>query len=86
MFELLTDIRDEISCLFPLCECLAELDVCIAFAHIGAGEGYVRPRFGDELRLVAARHPILDATAKERVVANDVVGTKKTLQSLKVFF
>lgn len=79
LFELLNDIREEISCLFPLCECLAELDVCLAFAHVGAAEGYVRPSFGDELRLSEARHPVLDATAKERIVANDVVRISLTI-------
>jgi len=69
----LNDIRSDISCVLPLCECIAELDVCLSLAHVGASEGYVRPQFSSNLDLVEARHPILVVFAKDRTVANDVV-------------
>jgi DNA mismatch repair protein MutS len=53
---------------------VAELDVLLCFADRALRRGWVRPEMVDEpvLRLVGARHPVLEATLGDRFVPNDV--------------
>ncbi len=53
---------------------VAELDVLLGFADRALRRGWVRPEIVDEpmLRLVGARHPVLELTLGDRFVPNDV--------------
>lgn len=54
---------------------LAHLDCVCAFANLARERGYARPEIddGEELRLEAARHPVLEGTiGPESYVANDI--------------
>lgn len=80
MFELLTDIRQHIGCLFNLCEIISELDVVLSFAHVSSARNYTKPQFGVELYIVQSRHPILDVIHEGEIVPNDVVSKQITLR------
>ncbi|WP_198665504.1 DNA mismatch repair protein MutS [Thermus sediminis] len=49
---------------------LAELDVYAALAEVAVRHGYVRPRFGDRLRIRAGRHPVVER--RTEFVPNDL--------------
>ncbi len=53
---------------------LAELDVYAALAEVAGRNRYVRPVLttGDEIHIVAGRHPVVELTAGEPFVPNDV--------------
>lgn len=71
---MLEDIRPFIGSLYKLCECIAELDVIMSFAHMSKNLLYVRPTFSkDRMSLKSAFHPILNHIAYSKPVANDVV-------------
>lgn len=71
--DLLADIRNDIGCLFKLCEVIAELDMLISFANLSSVSTYVRPHFGRILDVKQSRHPILDFVLQHEPVPNDVV-------------
>ncbi|XP_033606751.1 mutS protein homolog 4 isoform X2 [Cryptotermes secundus] len=70
--DLLADIRNDIGCLFKLCEVIAELDMLISFANLSSVSTYVRPHFGRILDVKQSRHPILDFVLQHEPVPNDV--------------
>ena len=81
---MLEDIRPYIGSLYKLCECIAELDVIMSFAHTCKNFIYVRPNFTkDCTNLKASLHPILNHIAYSKPVANDIVSLCQIL--LKVF-
>jgi DNA mismatch repair protein MutS len=56
---------------------IAELDVSAALAQVGAENKYSRPRFssGNEMRIAAGRHPVIERLANEdagRFIPNDL--------------
>src|SRR5205823_7551167 len=56
---------------------IAELDVSAALAQVGAENRYARPRFssGNEMRIAAGRHPVIEKLADEeagRFIPNDL--------------
>ncbi|KAJ4440004.1 hypothetical protein ANN_08135 [Periplaneta americana] len=69
---LLADIREDIGCLFKLCEVVAELDMLTSFAISSSTHSYVRPKFDDILDVKQSRHPILDYTLQREPTPNDV--------------
>ncbi|KAK6629982.1 hypothetical protein RUM43_003803 [Polyplax serrata] len=73
--SLLTDIRENIGCLFTLCEIIAELDVLVSFAQVSSAKNFSKPNFGLHLDLKKSRHPILDCTQNydNETVPNDVL-------------
>ncbi|KAK6626433.1 hypothetical protein RUM44_008906 [Polyplax serrata] len=75
LFQLLTDIRENIGCLFTLCEIIAELDVLVSFAQVSSAKNFAKPNFGLHLDLKKSRHPILDCTQNydNETVPNDVL-------------
>ncbi len=52
---------------------IAELDVDSSFAWLAIESKYVRPSFGPQLNLKAARHPVIERVVKNKYVANDIV-------------
>lgn len=85
LFQLLTDIRENIGCLFTLCEIIAELDVLVSFAQVSSAKNFAKPNFGLHLDLKKSRHPILDCTQNydNETVPNDVVSPNQTGIPLK---
>jgi hypothetical protein len=71
--DLLAKIRNDIGCLFKLCEVIAELDMLTSFANLSSVSTYVRPQFGSFLDIRQSRHPILDFVLQHEPVPNDVV-------------
>ncbi|KAJ9582302.1 hypothetical protein L9F63_003338, partial [Diploptera punctata] len=69
---LLSDIRNDIGCIFKLCEIISELDMLTSFANISSLSSYVQPQFGRMLSLELSRHPILDNVLQHIPVPNDV--------------
>jgi DNA mismatch repair protein MutS len=62
--------------LLRVADALAELDATLSLAQVADRGGYVRPRISDDgpLRLIQARHPVVDASlpSKTPFVPNDV--------------
>jgi DNA mismatch repair protein MSH4 len=71
--DLLADLRNDIGCLFKLCEVVAELDMLLSFSNLSSVSTYVRPHFGRALDIKQSRHPILDLVLQQEPVPNDVV-------------
>uniref|UniRef100_A0A1B6D8P9 DNA mismatch repair proteins mutS family domain-containing protein n=1 Tax=Clastoptera arizonana TaxID=38151 RepID=A0A1B6D8P9_9HEMI len=76
LFKLIQNLRQHISCLYKLCENIAELDLIMSFAQISSSENFVRPSFGEVLKLTDSRHPILDFICPNSPVGNDVFASK----------
>ncbi|SDY98897.1 DNA mismatch repair protein MutS [Thermoactinomyces sp. DSM 45892] len=79
-YELFCGVRNHLAThigrLQKLAEQIAELDVLHAFAKVSAEGQYVRPEVhaGDEMVVVAGRHPVVEALARDdqEFIANDV--------------
>lgn len=70
----LTQIREEIDAVYDLSGIVAILDVIVSLATVSSFGGFVRPQFGDEMRLVDGIHPLLDRNVLNTVaVPNNVV-------------
>ncbi|KAK3083385.1 hypothetical protein FSP39_021201 [Pinctada imbricata] len=74
--ELLSDIRDNIGCLYKLSETVAVVDMLQSFAHACTLSNYVRPEFTDTLAIKQGRHPILEKISVEAPVPNDVYASE----------
>lgn len=77
--ELLDDLRrrilDQSGPLHDFCADLARLDMLLAFARRAKrARGYVRPQVtaGDEIVISQGRHPVVEETAGEAFVPNDI--------------
>lgn len=72
--DLLHKLIESIHLLFDLSSGLAELDLCLCFASLAQRYHYVRPQFHkhSHLEIVEARHPVLEASLKERFIANSL--------------
>jgi DNA mismatch repair protein MutS len=66
-------IAEQARRLLTTARALAELDVHAALADVAVRGQYVRPILsdGDELHIVAGRHPVVEQTIEEAFVAND---------------
>ena len=77
-YELFQQVRAEVAGhterLQRSAEALANLDVLVALATVGAEARYVRPTITDgrELRISDGRHPVLEHIMREEFVPNDV--------------
>ena len=74
--ELLNEIRDHIGCLYKLTECVAMVDMLVAFAHACTISEYVRPEFTDTLAIKQGRHPILEKIGIETPVPNNAYASE----------
>ncbi|XP_047005033.1 mutS protein homolog 4-like [Schistocerca americana] len=75
ILDLLNEIREEVGCLYKLCEKISELDMLTSFAKLSALPSYVCPQFGDRLDVKSSRHPILDFINPTEPVPNDIFAT-----------
>lgn len=71
MFE---ELRKYISCIFDLCNNIADLDLIVSFAQYSMRSGYTRPKFGQYMDIKNSRHPILELINPIELVANNIVG------------
>lgn len=84
-YELFLDLRKRIAGVTQViqktADALAEIDVFIALALIGAKTGYVKPTFNDknEITIKKGKHPVVEKVVKKtRFVANDVLMDENT--------
>lgn len=69
--DLLKDVRGFLGCLYQLTDCVAMLDMVVAFAHNCTLSDYVCPEFTDTMALKQSRHPILDKIGTEPPIPNN---------------
>uniref|UniRef100_A0A182RGL4 DNA mismatch repair proteins mutS family domain-containing protein n=1 Tax=Anopheles funestus TaxID=62324 RepID=A0A182RGL4_ANOFN len=73
---LIESIRDSIDAVYNLVGCLTDLDVVQALATVSQGKEFCEPIFGEETKIVAGRHPLLESFFGERkIVRNNVIST-----------
>ncbi len=84
--ELLADLEEAQAALGCTAAALAALDVLAGLAEQAHRAGYVRPEFhgGDDLDIRAGRHPVVEAAAGARFVANDCALGSSTRQVLVI--
>lgn len=73
---MLKELRKYISCIYDLCNSIADLDLILSFAQYSMRPGLTRPIFGKYLDIKNARHPILDFINSVVPVANNIVSFK----------
>jgi DNA mismatch repair protein MutS len=72
--QLVETLAAGIAALHAVAEAVATIDLVLALGEVAAGQGYQRPAFneGSQLRLVSARHPVVEAAlGPGRFVPND---------------
>lgn len=75
LFEMLKELRKYMSCIYDLCNSVAELDLIFSFAHYSMRSGLIKPKFGQCMRIKNSKHPILDLINSVVPVENDIVRT-----------
>lgn len=75
LFEMLKELRKYMSCIYDLCNCIAELDLIFSFAQYSMRSGLIRPKFGQYMQIKNSKHPILDFINSIVPVENDIVST-----------
>ncbi|XP_025409358.1 mutS protein homolog 4-like [Sipha flava] len=80
LFEMLKELRKYMSCIYDLCNSVAELDLIFSFAHYSMRSGLIRPKFGQYMSVKNSKHPILDLINSVVPVENDIfASTDKNL-------
>ncbi|GIZ49485.1 hypothetical protein CKM354_001251500 [Cercospora kikuchii] len=75
--ELIANVREHMSGLFKICECVAMLDMLAAFAQLVTFQDYSRPAMSKTLAIRAGRHPIREKIHKAKFIPNDVYATQQ---------
>lgn len=70
---MLKELRKYISCIYDLCNGIADLDLIMSFAKYSMYPGLVRPKFGQYMDIKNSRHPILYFINSTATVSNNVV-------------
>lgn len=65
-------VREHVSTLFKICECIGVLDMISSFAETATTLDYVRPQIGDVLAIKSGRHPIKEVLQTNNFIPNDV--------------
>lgn len=73
LFEMLQELRKYISCIYDLCNSIADLDLIFSLAQYSMQPGLVRPKFGQCTRIQNSKHPILNFIKSTIPVSNDIV-------------
>lgn len=76
---MLKELRRYISCIYDLCNSIADLDLIFSFAHYSMRSGLIRPKFGQYMSIKNSRHPILEFISSVIPVENDIVSFIKLL-------
>jgi len=74
---MLKELRKYISCIYDLCDGIADLDLIFSFAQYSMRSGLTRPKFGQYMDIKSSRHPILDIINSVVTVDNDIVSFNK---------
>ncbi len=71
--ELVAQLKKDLTLIHQISEMLAVMDAYYALAQVASQSGYVRPKFVSEaiIDIKDGRHPLLDKTMKDSLVAND---------------
>uniref|UniRef100_A0A182NPG1 non-specific serine/threonine protein kinase n=1 Tax=Anopheles dirus TaxID=7168 RepID=A0A182NPG1_9DIPT len=73
---LVESVRESVDAVYNLVGCLTDLDVVQALATVSQGKEFCEPCFGEEMKIVAGRHPLLESHCGERkIVRNNVIAT-----------
>lgn len=70
---MLKELRKYISCIYDLCNGIADLDLIFSFAQYSTRSGSTRPKFGQYMDIKSSRHPILDIINSIVTIDNDIV-------------
>lgn len=74
--SMLAEITKELDAFYDLSGFIATLDILLSLAQVSAIDGFVRPRFGDEMRVVSAIHPLIERNIERTVaIANNIIAT-----------
>eukprot|EP00062_Callorhinchus_milii_P003433 gi/632940700/ref/XP_007885459.1/ PREDICTED: mutS protein homolog 4 [Callorhinchus milii] len=69
--KLLSEIYENIHCLYKLSDAVSMLDMLLSFAHACTISDCVRPEFTDTLAIKQGRHPILEKISMENPIPNN---------------
>lgn len=72
ILNILTKIRVHFGCMYKLVETISIVDVIQAFSEVSKNRDYVRPTFGDDTKLIKARHPVIEIFGQQKPISNDV--------------
>lgn len=70
---MLKELRKYISCIYDLCNSIADLDMIFSFVQYSARPKRTRPKFGQCIDIKNSNHPILEIMNSIVLVKNDVV-------------
>lgn len=70
---MLKELRKYISCIYDLCNGIADLDLIFSFVQYSKRSVLTRPTFGSFMDIKNSRHPILDFVYSTTTVPNDIV-------------
>ncbi|EAT47799.1 AAEL001140-PA, partial [Aedes aegypti] len=74
--QLIEDIREHVESIYALVANVTDLDVLQSLTVVSQDKEFCRPTFSRSTKIVAARHPLLEAYGEvEKVVKNNIVTT-----------
>src|SRR5579871_986116 len=72
-------IHENMVVLYKCCDCIALLDMLVAFAQLATTPDFFRPQITDTLAIQAGRHPIREKIPyQQKFVPNDVYSNQQT--------
>ena len=81
-YELFTQIRQSVQEYIPrlqkIAKTISEIDVLASFATVSEENGYVKPTFGNEIKVKDGRHPVLEKVTNGSFVSNDIIMDENT--------
>ena len=81
-YELFTQIRQSVQKYIPrlqkIAKTISETDVLTSFATVSEENGYVKPTFGNEIKVKDGRHPVLEKVTNGAFVSNDIILDENT--------
>ncbi len=81
-YELFTQIRQSVQKYIPrlqkIAKTISEIDVLTSFATVSEENGYVKPTFGNEIKVKDGRHPVLEKVTNGAFVSNDIILDENT--------
>lgn len=76
LVSMLSEIAKDMDIIYDLTGFIGTLDVLLSFSKISACDGFVRPTFANEIRLVDGVHPLLERNVERTLaVPNNVIAT-----------
>lgn len=74
--SMLADIAQEMDVIYDLTGFIGTLDVLLSLSKVSAYDGFTRPTFADEIRIVDGVHPLLERNVERTIaVPNNVIAT-----------